>query len=81
MQQHLKQNVVGMGTILHDTAGFAYTAFVAQGLDGGEITTADALGCPHDPLQCLAVKVGAAAIPGSKAASQDALCGCLCRKL
>ena len=73
MWQHLKQNVAGMGAVLHDTMGFVYTAFVVQGLDGGEITSADALSRPHDPLQCLAVKVGAAAIPGSKAASQDAL--------
>ena len=75
MRQHLKQTVIGVGTVLHDTTSFAYTAFVVQGLDGGEITTADALGCPHHPLQCLAVKFGAAAIPGSKAPSQDALCG------
>ena len=30
---------------------------------------------PHNPLQCLAVEVGAAGVPGSEATSQDALCG------
>ena len=75
MRQHLKQTVVGMVLVFDDSTGFADTAFVVQGLDGVEITSAEALGCPHDPRQCLAVKVGAVAIPGSKAASQDVLCG------
>lgn len=41
----------------------------------GEITSADAFGRLHNPLHCFAVEVGAAAIPGSEAASQDALSG------
>ena len=75
MRQHLEQTVVGMVRIVHDTTGFVDTALIVQGLDWGEIASTDAFGCPHNPLQGLAIEVSAAAIPGSEAASQDALLG------
>ena len=75
MRQHLKQFVVGVGWVLHDSSGFADAAFIVQSLDGGEITSADAFGCSHNPLQGFTVAVSATTVPGRKAASQDALCG------
>ena len=64
-----------MVSIFHDFLCLADTAFVVQGLDGGEITSTDAFGCSHNPPHCLVVELSATTIPGSEAASQDVLCG------
>ena len=48
--------------IFDDSTGFADTSLITQGLDGEEITSADAFRCLHNPLQCLAVEICAPAV-------------------
>lgn len=53
--------------VADDSADFTNTLSVVNVLDGGKLTSTDVLGCPHNPLQCLAVKGRAVSMPGGDA--------------
>ncbi len=59
--------------VLDDPPGFRYTPPGVDVLEGGKLTSNNAVGSLHDPMQSFAVASGAVSKPGGDAAGQDAL--------
>lgn len=72
-QHQLKQSMIGVAGRFNNPRGFTGAQSVVKVLDGWTLTSTDALGCLHDPLQCLVVGARAVPVPHSDASSQDAL--------
>lgn len=62
-----------MTGVSDNPVGFTDTPFIVKILDGGKLTSTDALGCLHNPLQYVMVDGSAVPIPCSDASSKDAL--------
>ncbi len=62
-----------MARVSDDLPCFPYTLLGVDVLEGGKLTSDDVLGCLNYSLQGFPVESGAVPIPGSDAASQDAL--------
>ena len=63
----------GMSRVFDNVLGFPQTAGAVDVGVGGQSDSSDLFGCPHNPLQGLAVCSGAVAEPRCDGAAEDAL--------
>src|SRR4029434_6283207 len=67
--------IAWVAVVLDNVPCFSQASTVVDALHGREMAADDTLRCLHHPLQGLAIGSGAATIPGSDAAREDALNG------
>ena len=75
MRQQREQSMTGVAGVFDNFQSLRLTPPGVEVLDGRQLSPSDVLGHTHYPLQCLAVRGRAIAVPGSDATvrSQDAL--------
>jgi len=74
-QQQREQSMAWVAVVLNDFSCFPKASCLVDVLHGGEMAADDAHRCLHHPQESLVVSSGAAAVPGSNAAREDALHG------
>src|SRR4029434_4857095 len=74
-RQQCENSIAWVAVVLNDVPCFSQASCVVDAVHGMEMAADDTLRCLHHPLQGLAIGSGAATIPDSDAACEDALNG------
>ena len=75
VRQGVEQGVAGVMSVPDDTVSLGHTSPVVYFLEEGKLASYDALSCPHDSLQSLAVEDSTVPIPSGGATRQNTLYG------